>query len=112
VSSRIAGAERFWERHRIAYNLLLTMAFLGWAIPSWPFLKGAFSLLHFAQLAALALIANVLYSAAYLTETFLKNVAMSKSHQWRWGVWIVGTLFAILVESYWVNDEMIAPLTH
>jgi hypothetical protein len=112
VDPRIAGAVRFWEQRRIPYNLLLTMVFVGWVAVSWPSLKGAFSLVHFAQLAVLALIANVLYCAAYLAELFFKNLAMSKWQHWRLGIWIVGTLFAILLESYWVNDEMIAPLIH
>jgi hypothetical protein len=112
VNPRIAGALRFWEQRRILYNLLLTMVFLWWVAVSWPLLKGAFSLVHLAQLAVLALIANVLYCAAYVAELFSKGLAASIWHQWRWGIWIVGTLFAILVESYWVNDEIIAPLIH
>jgi len=112
VNPRISNAVRFWEQRRIAYNLLLTMVFVGWVVVSWRFLKGAFSLVNFVQLAVLALIANVLYCAAYLAELFFKDSAVSKWHHWRWGIWIVGTLFAILVESYWVNDEMIAPLIH
>jgi hypothetical protein len=112
VNSRIADAVCFWERRRITYNLLLMMVFVGWVVVSWPSLRGAFSLVHFAQLAVLALIANVLYCAAYLAELFFKDLAASKWHHWRWGIWIVGMLFAILVESYWVNDEIIAPLIH
>jgi hypothetical protein len=112
LNPRIAGAIRFWEQRRIAYNLLLTMVFLGWAAVSWPILRGAFSLAHLAQLAVLALIANVLYCAAYLAELFSKELAESNGHQWRWGIWVAGTLFAILVESYWINDEIIAPLIH
>jgi hypothetical protein len=112
VNLRIADAVRFWEQRRIAYNLLLATVFVGWVVASWPSLRGGFSLIHVAQLAILALIANVLYCAAYLAELFSKDLAASKWHHWRWGIWIVGTLFAILVESYWVNDEIIAPLIH
>jgi hypothetical protein len=112
VNSRIAGALRFWEQRRIAYNVLLIAVFLVWVVVSWPLLRRAVSLVHLAQLAVLALIANVLYCAAYLAELFSKDLAASRWHQWRWGIWIVGTIFAILVESYWVNDEIIAPLVH
>jgi len=112
MNPRIADALRFWELRRIAYNLLLTMVFVGWVVVSWPLFKGAFSLVHLAQLAVLALITNVLYCAAYLAELFFRDLALSTWHRWRWGIWIVGTLFAILAESYWVNDEMIAPLIH
>jgi hypothetical protein len=112
VNPRIAEAVRFWEQRRVAYNLLLTMVFVGWVIASWPILKGAFSVVHCAQLAVLALTANVLYCAAYLTELFFKDLVLREWHRWRWGVWVAGTLFAILIESYWVNDEIIAPLTH
>jgi formate hydrogenlyase subunit 4 len=112
VNPNIADAMRFWEQGRIAYNLLLTVVFLGWTMLSWPALRGAFSLVHLAQLAVLALIANILYCAAYLTEMFSKRLAVSQWHQWRWAIFIAGTLFAILIESYWVNDEIIAPLMH
>jgi hypothetical protein len=110
VNSRIAGAVGFWERRRITYNLLLAMVFLVWMIATWPLLRDAFSPVHLAQLAVLALIANILYCAAYVAELFSNNLAESNWQRWRWAIWIVGTLLAILVESYWVNDEIIAPL--
>jgi hypothetical protein len=111
VNLNVTSAVRFWEQHRIPYNLLLTMVFIGWVALNWPMFKGALSPSHFLQLAGLVLIANLLYSAAYATELFFVNTT-NRSDRWRWVVWTIGTLFAVLVESYWVNDEMIAPLIH
>jgi hypothetical protein len=79
---------------------------------SWPVFRNEFSLLHIVQLAILALFANALYCTAYVLEFFFEGAASSHRYRWRWAIWIIGTLFAIVIESYWINDEMIAPLLH
>jgi len=112
VNPRVADALRFWEQRRLIYNVVLTLVFIGWVVVSWPYFQGKFSFVHVAQLAVLAVIANALYCSAYLVELFFGAAAASKWQHWRWTVWTVGMLVAILVESYWVNDEMMAPLIH
>lgn len=58
-------------------------------------------------MAVLALLANFCYSAAYLVDITLLN---SNFHAiWlsrRWILWLVGTLFAILLANYWIADEI------
>jgi hypothetical protein len=58
-------------------------------------------------MAVLALLANVCYSAAYLVDIPMQN--SSHGGVWkrrRWGVWLMGTLFAIVLASYWIVDEI------
>ena len=49
--------------------------------------------------------ANLCYSAVYLAEIPL----LESSTKWakrRWGLWLAGMLFAILIENYWIADEI------
>jgi hypothetical protein len=61
----------------------------------------------------LALLANLCYCAAYLADlaiqNLLPNFAWNRS---RWAIWSLGTLFAIVLESYWINDEIYPYVNH
>jgi hypothetical protein len=55
----------------------------------------------------LALIANACYSAAYLVDIPTQLSAFSitwKRHHWI--LWLVRTLFALLLTDYWIADEI------
>jgi len=58
-------------------------------------------------LTVLALLANVCYCAAYLVDIPMQRSALCAvwGHR-RWGLWLVGTLFAVVVENYWIADEI------
>lgn len=98
------GAVRFWEWRRIQYNLVLAAVFLFWVAHTWPAFRPALHLVPLAQLFVLALIANLLYSAVYLAELVSQNL------RWRQTVWVVGTAFAALLETYWIADEILPTL--
>ncbi len=103
-SSTLRDAARFWERGRIFYNAILTAIVLLWVVLTWPHFRPALSLSPLVAMLVLALLANVCYSVAYVIEIlFLRN---APSRRWRWAVWVVGTLFAILLENYWIADEI------
>jgi hypothetical protein len=53
----------------------------------------------------LVLLANVCYCAAYLVDIPLQ-LTFVNWHKHRWGLLLTGTLFAILVENYWIADEI------
>jgi hypothetical protein len=89
---RITDALRFWEILRIPYNLVLVAIALATA--------GIAKLMVlpvdlWLWLAFFAVIANVLYCAAYPVDLF---VQMSDWRilwrRWRWVLWMVGTLTA------------------
>jgi len=98
---------RFWEPRRLIYNLILAVVTVVWIIATWPHFRPVMTLHSLLLLAILALIANVLYSAAYFVDLPLQS--SSPDAEWkrvRWGLWLLGTVFAILLTNYWIADEI------
>jgi len=92
----LADAIRYWEPRRIVYNLVLAAVVLAWVVLSWP---------HFRP--SMTLLANVCYCAAYLVDAPIQHSSLSIVwKRRRWGLWLLGTLFAILLASYWIADEI------
>jgi len=105
--SHFASAARFWEPWRIAYNAVLFTVFCVWVVASWPHFRPALALLPLLQFAVLGLIANVLYSSAYVVDLTVQGAGLSV--QWsnkRWMLWTLGLLLAVLLENYWIADEI------
>jgi hypothetical protein len=103
----LSSSARFWEPRRILYNLILFAVCVAWLVASWPHFRPALHLSNLWPMLALALFANFCYCAAYLfdiplLESKLRNVWLSR----RWILWLVGTLFAILLANYWIADEI------
>jgi hypothetical protein len=93
--SATGEAIRFWERGRVGYNLALTGLVAAWVIRTWPTFVG------------LAALANLFYCAAYFVEfSFLQSSAPETRRRWRHGLWLAGTLFALLIAQYWIGDEI------
>ncbi len=100
-------AVRFWEPRRVLYNLLLFAVVLIWVVKSWPHFRPAMTWESLGIMTVLALLANVCYCAAYLAEILIQNALSSASwNRQRWAIWVVGTLFAIVFENYWIADEI------
>jgi threonine/homoserine/homoserine lactone efflux protein len=58
-------------------------------------------------MAALALVANVCYCAAYVVDVAMIHSSLASVwRRRRWILWLVGTLFAIALASYWIADEI------
>jgi threonine/homoserine/homoserine lactone efflux protein len=110
TSLRAAFAEaiRFWEPRRILYNLLLVAVTLLWVAFTWPHFRPAFQLPAILALGILALLANICYCAAYLVEAAMLGATFRNiwKNRQRWALWVVGTLFAILLANYWIADEI------
>jgi hypothetical protein len=103
----LRNAARFWEPRRVLYNAVLIAVALAWVIFSWPHFRPAFHPTSLAPLTALAVLANVCYSAAYLPDLAIQNSdVMAVSSRGRWVLWIVGTLLAVLLANYWIADEI------
>ena len=97
-------AAQYWERRRLVYNAFLFAIFAGWVVFTWPHFRPMFAPLPVFQLSVLALLANVCYSAAYLIDFAFQGSATKAI--WRSGLWIAGTVFAIILENYWIADEI------
>jgi hypothetical protein len=107
VHFSIRNATRFWESRRLIYNAILTATTLFWLIKDWSHLLPAFTWSSLGIVTVLALLANLCYCAAYLADLAIQNlVADSRWNSTRWAIFTLGTLFAMLFESYWINDEI------
>jgi hypothetical protein len=100
-------ALHFWELRRLFYNLVLAAASLAWLIASWPHFRPALTLNSLLPFSVLALIANACYCAAYLVDIPMQLSAVSAAwRRHRWILWLVGTLFTLLLTNYWIADEI------
>jgi len=103
----LSTSARFWEPRRILYNLILLGVCIVWVVASWPHFRPALHLSNLLPMIVLALFANFCYSAAYLVDlTLLNSDFRSAWLSRRWILWLVGTLFAILLANYWIADEI------
>jgi hypothetical protein len=103
----VTNAIRYWEVRRIAYNLVLTAVLIAWLTFTWPHFREAMTLPSLGLLVVLAVLANLCYTAAYVADIPMQISAFQpKWHRWRWLLWLAGTLFAILLENYWIVDEV------
>jgi len=83
-------AIRFWEWGRLAYNLLLaglTLYLLRGDVLQYGFLLFVY-----------AVIANFLYSTAYIPDVFIQLSSFrSLWRKLRWILWLTGTAFAAII---------------
>src|SRR5215470_18026629 len=109
----VADALRYWELRRVLYNAILTAAAVLWVVLTWPHFRSvewmgtptgeAHPVLLI--LTILAFLANVCYCAAYLVDIPLQ-LTFAAWRKYRWILLLTGTLFALLVENYWIADEI------
>jgi hypothetical protein len=100
-------AARFWEPRRLLYNLVLTLVVAAWILVSWPHFRPAMTLGSLLLLAVLAALANLCYCAAYPLDLLAQlHDPLFCSPRRRWTLWLLGTLFAVLLANYWIADEI------
>jgi len=103
----LADAIRFWEFRRIFYNLVLSLVVVAWLVLTWPHFRPALTLQSLLLLFILGLLANACYCAAYFVDIPLQHSALGAFwKRWRSALWVLGTLFAILLANYWIVDEI------
>jgi hypothetical protein len=99
-------AVSFWEPLRIWYSAILALVLIAWMTFSWPHFRGAVDSLFIWLVVFLAL-ANAGYCAGYFAEVFIQALVTLKSRRRvRKGVWTLGMLFSLLIENYWIADEI------
>jgi hypothetical protein len=103
----LSEALRFWEPGRLIYNFVLSVVVMEWLVITWPHFRPAFNGSSLGLLIVLALLANICYCAAYVVDVPMLRSSMGAAwNRGRWGLWLVGTLFAILLANYWIADEI------
>ena len=107
LPENVAAALRFWEPRRLTYNLVLAGFVLAWFVGTWPHLRPVMTILGATQLSVLALIANLLYSVAYAAEFVFQAFGLGpRRFHFRSAIWILGAVLAVLLENYWIADEI------
>jgi hypothetical protein len=100
-------AARFWEPRRLVYNSLLIVVAVVWLVATWPHFRDALKLSLLLVMAVLALLANICYCAAYLLDIPIRSTVLCAVwNRRRWVLFLLGTLFAIVLENYWIADEI------
>jgi hypothetical protein len=103
----LVEAARFWEPRRLWYNGILTLIVLLWLILTWPHFRSALTLVALGKMMVLAGLANVCYWFAYGTEFFIQGVLpRALWRRFRFGVLVLGMLAAMVLENYWIADEI------
>ena len=104
---RFYEAVQFWEPWRPWYNAALVAVVLLWLGLTWPHFRPALTPNALGKMFVLALAANVCYCAAYVVEAGIQAVSSDIARRrFRWAVWILGMLLALLIENYWIADEI------
>lgn len=109
VDSRsiLADALGYWECRRVLYNFLLAAVVVVWIAATWPHFRPAFTWGNLLRLLGLAALANACYCAAYIADLPLQYSSIRDFwRRWRWTLFAVGTLFAIVFTNYWIADEI------
>ena len=102
-----ADAIRYWEPRRVIYNLVLVAVTVAWLVATWPHFRPALTLSSLPPMSVLALLANVCYCAAYVVDAAMMHSSLdSVWRRRRWILWLIGTLFAIVLASHWIADEI------
>jgi hypothetical protein len=90
----ITDSLRYWEPRRIAYNAVLALVLAGSAVHHPPPLA-ALGWQTALGLALMAVVANVLYCAAYAADLLLQmSDYRAPWRRHRWMLWTLGTAFA------------------
>ena len=109
IRATLAEAARFWEPRRILYNVILTAVTIAWFAHAWPNFREEFTLQGIIPLSVLALIANILYCAAYFIDVPMQLTPFSAVwKRRRWVLWLAGTLLAFVITNYWIADEILS----
>lgn len=107
TSGGFLDAARFWEPRRIWYNAMLVLVVLLWLALTWPHFRPALNLVSLGKLMVLGLLANVCYCSSYAADLLLQGLVPQRLwRSFRWGVFAAGMLLALLLENYWIADEI------
>ena len=102
----VAEALLFWEPRRVYYNIALAAVVVVHVLINMPAAWAAVTFDAMCGLFMLAVIANVLYCAAYVVDLFVRISGLRD--QWKVGrmiLLIVGTLFASVIAHFVVSGH-------
>jgi hypothetical protein len=97
----VTDAIKFWERWRLAYNLVLAVIVIIHFAAGYPASKTVLTLDFALSLFLLAVVANIAYCAAYLADIFAQASGFRELWQrYRWLLFAIGTTFAAIITHF------------
>ena len=97
----VSDALRFWEPRRLAYNAVLSLIVLFYFFRAYPASRTVFTLDSILGLFLLAVLANVVYCAAYLADLFAQwSSYRDLWRRYRWVLFVLGMVFAGIVTRF------------
>ena len=107
--SRIVAGVCFWERGRVLYNGLQLVLTAVMMVVRWPESHFLYSS-HSGEYLYYALIANILYTTAYVPELILQlKFFRSSAGVLRWATFLVGTSFACCLAFIALDADVLRP---
>jgi hypothetical protein len=98
---------RYWELRRIWYNVALLLLCAWWVVRTWPHFEPAMTRWNLGRMLILAGLANLCYSTAYVADVVvLSSLDEPARRRARTVLFVAGTLFALLLATYWIGDEI------
>ncbi len=94
-------ALRYWERRRLIYNAVLLLTVGGCFVAGLPVSRSHADLDLMLTFFVLAVLANVLYSMAYVVDGFVQLSALRGPwRRWRWVLFVIGTATAAVMARF------------
>jgi len=94
-------ALRYWEVRRLFYIILLSAIVLAHFIARWPASRAIVTVDSILGLFALAVLANVAYSAVYIADLFIQLSGFRESRRtWRRALLLVGFALAAVITHF------------
>ena len=96
-----SDAIRYWERHRVVYNVVLAMAVIVVFLGGLPTSRESVSGENILELFVLAVAANVVFCSAYLLDFFAQlSEYRAAWRRHRWMLFVVGLIFASIITRW------------
>jgi len=110
IRETVSDAIGYWEPRRLVYNGVLALIVLGLLADDWPRTRDLVSLEGALTLFVLAVLANVCYCAAYVSDVFVQLSGYRETwHRWRWTLFLVGTAFAAVLTRWFTLGFVASP---
>ena len=97
----VTDAIAYWEPRRLIYNAVLAVVVIRYFVAAWPASRTTVTFDAILLLFVLAVVANLCYCAAYVTDLFAQFSGFRGVWlRWRWLVLALGITFAAAITRF------------
>lgn len=98
----LTNAIRYWEKMRIAYNIVLLLVVAGCFAWNYSAVGSKLSVNLFLSMIVCAILLNVLYCAAYIVDVLVQmSEFRERWARFRWVLFSIGATFAAILTRFW-----------